>query len=169
MTAARTAAASARAQRAPRANAWRMLRMQVRVEQLVFWRNLSTMFFTFVLPIVMLFVVAASNDPLEAVPLILALAILSTGFQGLAIQLVMHRDQGVLKRVMATPLQPWVLILGKALSTCIVIAIELVIMVAVGMLAFGAPFPEHPLALLVVLLLGTATFVALGFAMASVI
>lgn len=146
-----------------------MLRMQVLVEQRVFWRNRSTMFFTFILPIVMLFVIAAGKNPMEAVPYIIALGILSTGFQGLCIQLVMHRDQGVLKRVMATPLPAWVLILGKTISTFIVIMIELVIMIAFAMLVFSSPFPHHPLLLILVTLLGTATFVALAFALASMI
>lgn len=146
-----------------------MLGMQLRVEQRIFWRNRSGMFFTFILPLAMLLVLAMSDDPVKNVPLIAGLGILSTGFQGLAIQLAMHRDQGVLKRVMATPLSASTLILGKALSTMLVIALEVGIIVAVGVLAFDAPAPEHALVLLGFVLLGTACFVSLGFAVASLI
>ena len=133
-----------------------MLRMQVLVEQRIFWRNRSSTFFTFVLPIAMLLVLAVSDDPLEFVPFIVALGVLSTAFQGLAIQLAMHRDQGVLKRIIASPLPAWVLV-------------ELAIIVAVSVLAFDAPAPEHPIVLVAVTLLGTATFVALAFAVASLV
>lgn len=146
-----------------------MLRAQYVVEQRIFWRNRSGMFFTFVLPLVMLVVLALGDDPIDNVPIIAALGVLSTGFQGLAIQLAMHRDQGVLKRVMATPLEPWMLVLGKVLSTMTVILLEIAIIVTVGVTVFGAPFPHHPVALLGFVLLGTGTFVSLGFAVASLI
>lgn len=146
-----------------------MLRMQLLVEQRIFWRNRSTTFFTFVLPIALLLVLGVSDDPVEHVPVIVALGILSTGFQGLGIQLAMHRDQGVLKRVMASPLPPALLIAGKVLSTMLVVALEVAIIVSVGVLAFGAPIPVHPGILVLFALLGTATFVALGFAVASII
>lgn len=146
-----------------------MLRTQIIVEQRIFWRNRSGMFFTFILPLALLLVLAMSDDPVDNVPLIASLGILSTGFQGLAIQLAMHRDQGVLKRVMATPLPASILIAGKVISTTIVVLLEAAIVLLAGVLAFNAPFPEHPFTLLLFLLLGTATFVALGFAVASLI
>ncbi|MCW2927002.1 MAG: type transporter [Thermoleophilia bacterium] len=150
-------------------NGGSMLGMQLRVEQRIFWRNRSGMFFTFVLPLAMLFVLAMSDDPVDNVPLIAGLGILSTGFQGLAIQLAMHRDQGVLKRVMATPLDAGTLILGKALSTLLVIAVEVAIIVVAGVFIFGADAPQHPLTLVGFVVLGTACFVSLGFAVASLI
>lgn len=146
-----------------------MLRMQVLVEQKIFWRNRSTTFFTFVLPIALLLALAVSDDPVDNVPVIVALGVLSTAFQGLAIQLSMHRDQGVLKRVMASPLPAWILVVGKVLSTMLVILLELLIVVVVGVLAFGAPLPADPLLLVAFVLLGTGCFVALGFAVASIV
>lgn len=146
-----------------------VLRSQVVVEQRIFWRNVSATFFTFVLPIVMLFVLAFSDDPAENVAMIVALGILSTAFQGLAIQLSMHRDQGVLKGLMATPLSPGMLVAGKIVSLLIVIAIETLIVLGFGMLVLGADAPKDPLALAGFVLLGTATFVSLAFAVASMI
>ncbi len=148
---------------------WPMLWMQVRVEQRIFWRNRSGMFFTFILPLALLIGVAMNEDPVKGVPAIAALGVLSTGFQGLAIQLAMHRDQGVLKRVMATPLPASTLIAGKVISTMLVILLEVSIVVAVGILAFGTPAPVEPALLVGFVLLGTAAFVALGFAVASII
>lgn len=146
-----------------------MLRMQLLVEQRIFWRNRSTTFFTFVLPLAMLAALAASDDPVEHVPLVAALGILSISFQGLAIQIAMHRDQGVLKRVMASPLPPSLLIAGKLLSTMLVVSLELAVIVAIGVAAFGAPVPAEPVLLVAFVLLGTATFAALAFAVASMV
>lgn len=152
-----------------RGAAWPMLRMQVRVEQLMFWRNRSTVFFTFVLPLALLLVLGATSDPAAYVPLIATLAVISTSFQALAIQLAMHRDQGILKRIMAGPMPTWIFISGKALSICLVAIVEVAIILAFGIVAFDAPMPEMPAALLVFVLVGTATFVSLGFAFASII
>lgn len=146
-----------------------MLRTQLLVEQRIFWRNRSGMFFTFILPIALLVVLALGDDPADGVPGIAALGILSTGFQGLAIQLAMHRDQGVLKRIMATPLPARTLIVGKLLSTIVVIMLEVAIVITAGVLLFGAPFPEHLGLVALFVLLGTGAFVSLGFAVASII
>ncbi|MBC7459938.1 MAG: ABC transporter permease [Thermoleophilia bacterium] len=148
---------------------WAMFAMQVRVEQRIFWRNLSSVFFTFVLPLVLLLALWVGDDPAANVQYIVALSVFSTGFQGLAIQVAMHRDQGVLKGLMSTPLRPSVLIMGKAVSVTIVILVEGVLIVALSALLFGASFPDHLLALLAFVLLGTATFVSLGFALASLV
>lgn len=147
----------------------RTLAMQVRVEQRVFWRNASAMFFTFLLPLVLLVLVSIGDEPEENVAVIIALGILSTTFQGLPIQLAMHRDQGVLKGFMATPLSPTLLVVGKVLSMLLVVALQSTIVLAVGVLALGAPVPQEPLALVAFVLLGTATFTALGFAVASIV
>lgn len=142
--------------------------MQLRVEQRIFWRNPSGVFFTFVLPIVLLFVFALSGS-VENVPFIAGLAIISTGFQGLAIQLAMHRDQGVLKLLMASPLRATTLVAAKAASTLVTVLIELAVVFAVAVTVFDAPLPKAPVALLVTIVLGVAMFVSMGFALASLI
>lgn len=149
---------------------WRRhLRMQLRVEQRIFWRNHSTVFFTFVLPLALLPVLALSDDPAGNVPFIAALAVLSTAFQGLAIQLAMHRDQGVLKTLMSSPLSPATFIAAKTLSVAIVVLLELGIVVAVGTMAFGAPVPHDMVLLALTVTVGVLAFAALGCAVASII
>jgi ABC-2 type transport system permease protein len=148
---------------------WRMLRAQVLVEQRIFWRNLSTMFFTFVLPIVLLVLVVFGGGGDDMLAMIVALGIISTGFQGLSMQLAMHRDQGVLKGIMATPMSPATFIAAKVASVLVVVAIETLVVVVVGASFTDAPLPDHPVELVVLLVVGTATFAAIGFAVASVI
>lgn len=147
----------------------RMLRAQLVVEQRIFWRNASTMFFTFVLPLVLLTMFVLGDADRENLSLIVALGILSTGFQGLAMQLAMHRDQGVLKGLMATPLPAGVFVAAKALSSLSVVVLETLVVLLVGVVVLGAPVPVAPLLLAAYLVVGTAAFTAIGFAVASII
>lgn len=148
---------------------WRMLRMQVLVEQRIFWRNLSTMFFTFMLPLVLLLVVAFGSGDEDFLPMIVALGVLSTSFQGLSMQLAMHRDQGVLKGLMATPLTPLAFVLAKVVSLLVIVMIETAIVLTVGIAVTDAPMPQDAGLLVAMLVLGTWAFSAIAFAMASVI
>lgn len=143
--------------------------MQLGVEQRIFWRNRSSVFFTFVLPIVLLLALAFSGDPIDNVPFIVALGAISTGFQGLAIQLSMHREQGVLKLLMSTPLRATTLVAAKAASTFVTVLLSLIVVMMIAVIAFDARMPVDPLVLVVSLVLGVAAFVAMGFALASII
>lgn len=147
----------------------RMLRAQVVVEQRIFWRNVSTMFFTFVLPLVLLTMFVLGDADRDNLSIIVALGILSTGFQGLAMQLAMHRDQGVLKGLMATPLPAAVFVTAKALSSLFVVVLETLVVLVVGVVVLGAPVPVDPLLLAAYVVVGTLTFTAIGFAVASII
>ena len=147
----------------------RMFAAMVRTEQRIFWRNASTMFFTFIAPLVLLLVITFGSGDRDALAVVVALGILSTGFQGLAMQLSMHRDQGVLKGLLATPLPPIVFVAAKLVSIFIVVAIETVVVLVVGTAFTDAPVPQQPLLLAAFLVLGTFAFAAIGFAVASMI
>lgn len=147
----------------------RMLRAQLLAEQRIFWRNVSTMFFTFVLPLVLLLMVTFGSGDRDALAVVVALAVLSTSFQGLAMQLSMHRDQGVLKGLLATPMPPLVFVAAKVLSLLAVVVLETIVILVVGTTFTDAPAPQEPLLLAAFLVLGTFAFAALGFAVASVI
>jgi ABC-2 type transport system permease protein len=145
----------------------RILRSQLLVEQRIFWRNPSNVIFTVAFPLLLLAFLGVFADPELLVPGIAALVIVSTAFQGLAIQLAMHRDQGVLKRIMGTPLTPGLLVAGKVVSIALVAVLEVAIVVAMGVGLYDVPLPVAPAAFLLAVLLGVATFVVLGFAVAA--
>lgn len=144
-----------------------VLRSQLGVEQRMFWRNHSGVFFTFVFPLLLLGFLGLFAEPDVLVPGIAALSVASICFQALCIQLCFHRDQGVLKRVMATPLRPELLVLGKIVSSAVVVLIAIAAVVGLGILGFGLSAPAHPLALVGALLLGVAAFTSLAFAVAT--
>ena len=90
---------------------------QVRYEQLSFWRNPQSAFFTFVFPVVIITLFGAlfggggrssyfyGLSALQYfVPTIAAVSVLGSCYSQLAIVLSTRRQNGMLKRVRATPL-----------------------------------------------------------------
>jgi ABC-2 type transport system permease protein len=170
--------------RAPRRAARRDLALlwhQIRYEQLTFWRNPQSAFFTFLLPVVIITVFGVlfhggqkssyfyGLSPLQYyVSTIAAVSVLGSCYSQLAIVLAMRRHDGILKRVRATPLPAWAYFLGLLAHCILVSVIDVVLIVAVGRL-FGVPLPTHWAAIAVTLVLGAASFCALGVAVASLI
>ena len=154
---------------------------QIRYEQLSFWRNPQSAFFTFVFPVVLIAIFGAlfrsggSSSYFYGltalqyyVPTIAALSVLGSCYSQLAIVLAMRRQDGILKRVRATPLPAWAYFLGLLAHCVMLSAVDVALIVGVGAV-FGVPLPTHWLAIAVTLVLGAACFCALGVAVASLI
>ena len=99
-----------------------MLRSQVTMELRLLSRNGEQLLLTLVIPLMLLVLGTRSNDvvdlgagrPIDIItPGILALAVLSTSFTSLAIATGFERRYGVIKRLGASPLPRWGLMLGK--------------------------------------------------------
>ena len=135
------------AHRAPRQDV-ALLWHQIRYEQLSFWRNPQSAFFTFVFPVVLITIFGALFhggggssyfDGLSAlqyyVPTIAALSVLGSCYSQLAIVLSMRRQDGILKRVRATPLPAWAYFLGLLAHCIMVSAVDVALITGIG-----APF-----------------------------
>ena len=166
--------------RAPRRDV-ALLWHQIRYEQLSFWRNPQSAFFTFVFPVVIILIFGtlfhsdgrnSYFDGLSAlqyyVPTIAALSVLGACYSQLAIVLAMRRQDGILKRVQATPLPAWAYFLGLLAHCIMVSTVDVALIVGIGRL-FGMPLPTHWPAIALALVLGAASFCALGVAVASLI
>jgi ABC-2 type transport system permease protein len=164
-----------------RRNDLRLLWHQVRYEQLSFWRNPQSAFFTFVFPVVLITLFGALFGGVKGssyfyglsalqyyVPTIAAVSVLGSCYSQLAIVLSTRRQDGILKRVRATPLPAWTYFLGLLAHCVLVSVVDIALIVGVGRL-FGVPFPTHWAAIAVALVLGAAVFCALGVAVASLI
>jgi ABC-2 type transport system permease protein len=102
-------------------------------------------------------------------PGVLALAVISTSFTGLAIGTGFERRYGALKRLGASPLPRWGLLAGKTLA---VLAVETLQVALICGLGFALGWDPHgsaraALAALPLLLAGTAVFCAFGLLMAG--
>jgi ABC-2 type transport system permease protein len=99
-------------------------------------------------------------------PGVLALAVISTSFTGLAIGTGFERRYGALKRLGASPLPRWGLLAGKTLAVLAVETLQVALICGLG-LALGWEPNGSALAALPLLLAGTAAFCAFGLLMAG--
>jgi ABC-2 type transport system permease protein len=150
---------------------------QLRTEQLVFWRSREAAFFIFAFPL-LLFVLLGSvyHGRIYGVPAPQALlagligyGCANTAFAGLAIQLVLRRENGILKRLRSTPLPPATYVVALLVSTLLVFALQTVALFVLGRVLYGTPFPSDVGSLAAAIVIGAAVFAALGTATASAI
>jgi ABC-2 type transport system permease protein len=92
-----------------------------------------------------------------------------TAFMNMPEAVATARDRGLLKRLRGTPLAPWQYLAGRTTAVLWIGVLTGVLVFATGILAFGVTVPVTavPLALAVVLL-GTLTLAACGYALAAV-
>jgi ABC-2 type transport system permease protein len=93
----------------------------------------------------------------------------STTFAGLAILLVVRREQGILKRLRATPLPASTYLAAVLASIVLVFALETLLMLSIGRLSFGTDLPERWLSLALALLLGSVAFAALAVGLSGLV
>ena len=152
----------------------RMLRAQTVMEFRLLLRNGEQVGLTLVIPLLLLvffnlpllYSVPAPRRIDFVVPSIMALAVMSASFTGLAIGTGFERKYAVLKRLGATALPRSVLIGGKTLS---VLLLELVQLIVIGLAGLALGWHPHgsPLPVLVLVVLGTAAFGGLGLLVAG--
>jgi ABC-2 type transport system permease protein len=155
---------------------------QFRYDQKAFWRNPAAVFFTVMFPVVLLLIFATVfggetvdvNGGIETtvyyVPAIITLAVISATMQTLAMSLVIAREDGRLKRGRGTPMPPWVFIVGRIGNSLVVALIMLALVAAIGKIFYGVPIPwERAPEILVVLVVGAASFCCLGIALTAAI
>lgn len=150
---------------------------QLQTEQRLYWRSRESAVFTFIFPL-LLFVLLGSvySGRIYGVPASQALlaALLAYGcvmvaFAGLAITLVIRRENALLKRLRATPLPPATFVAALVVSTLAVFAIQVVAMFLLGRVVFGTPFPHRVGSLVLIVVLGVACFAALGVGLSGVV
>lgn len=98
---------------------------------------------------------------------LLGLNTVSTGIFGLGVVLVQSRNLGVLQRLVLTPQPAWAFVGGHMLAASTIVSVSGALMLTVGMLCFGMPWPASPLAWCAVFGLGCWTFMSFGYALAA--
>lgn len=152
----------------------RMILAQAGLETRMLLRNGEQVLLAIVIPALML--IAFSAEPLGIVtsgsridffaPGILGAAVLSTAFASQAIATGFERRYGVLKRLGATPLPRWGLLVGKSLSILAVECVQVLLLVVIALIMGWHPHGD-PLAVLALIALGTATFSGLALLLAG--
>jgi ABC-2 type transport system permease protein len=166
-------------------NATGLTLSQVRYTNKAFWRNPASAFFIFAFPLMFLVIFTAllghgtvRVSPVKVVDTstyyVAAMAsfgVISACYTNIAISVSFQRDTGVLKRTNGTPL-PSSAFLGARMVHALLVGILLVVITAgFGRLLYNASIPTGLtlVRFLVMLLVGAASFCALGFAVTAVI
>jgi ABC-2 type transport system permease protein len=141
-------------------------------------RNGEQLLLTILIPLLLL--VGLTLVPVDAVteadgraerlatvlPGVVALAVISTAFTGLAIGTGFERRYGVLKYLGSTPLSRGGLVAAKTMAVLAIEALQVLLLLLVAAMLGWSP-TGAPLAVLVVVLAGTAAFAGLGLLMAG--
>jgi ABC-2 type transport system permease protein len=154
----------------------RALTAQTRVELALAFRNGEQLLLTLGIPVLILVffslveVLPLPDGTDQAVdflaPGVLALAVLSTAFTGLAIATGFDRQYGVLKRLGSTPLGRPRLLAAKTLTVVVVMVAQAAVLVPVAV-ALGWRPDGHPVPLVGGTVLATIAFAGLALAMAG--
>lgn len=173
-----TAAVSGTGEFAPapgRAPLPRLLASQTAMEIRLTLRRGESLLLTIVIPILVLLGVGLTrliwlptHDRMGFVtPGVLALAVLSTAFTGQAISTGFERSYGVLKRLGASALPRWGLLVAKTAGVVAVILLQVVVIALVALSVGWRPYAGGIPAALALAVLGTAAFSGLGLLMAG--
>lgn len=155
----------------------RMLGAQTSMEFRLLLRNGEQVGLTLIIPLLLLFFF---NLPLLysvkdlgvdrriqfVVPSIMALAVMSAAFTGLAIGTGFERKYAVLKRLGATALPRSVLLGGKTLSVLLLEVVQMALIVGLGLALAWHPHGD-PLVVMLLVAAGTAAFGGLGLLVAG--
>ena len=156
----------------------KLLVHEVKGELLLYTRSRELAFFTFLLPMVFFVLLGSTygNDTVDGVKGsrflqagMIGYGLISIAFAGLAIVIVIRRENGILKRLRGTPLPAWMYIVAVLSAFLAAFAAQVVGLLLLGRLFFDIPFPDHFVSLLVALLLGAVTFCGLGIGLTALI
>ena len=151
-----------------------MLSAQTAMEFKLLLRNGEQVGLTLLIPLLLLFffnlpLLYSLGTPRRidfVVPSIVALAVMSAAFTGLAIGTGFERKYAVLKRLGATALPRSTLLLGKTLAVLLLEVVQVVLICAVGFALAWHPHGD-PLFAAALIIMGTLAFGGLGLLVAG--
>jgi ABC-2 type transport system permease protein len=160
---------------------WRASAARSSVELKSFFRNRQSLIFTLMLPVVLLLVLGSifsgtvpgthTDFKQYFVAGIVACGIMSVSFNGLAINIAIERDTGMVRRLASSPMPKSAYFVGKIVRVAVTGALETAILLGVGVALFHLPLPsdiDRWITLVWVLLLGAiaCTLLAVAFSAA---
>ncbi|MBO8172104.1 MAG: ABC transporter permease [Bacillaceae bacterium] len=101
------------------------------------------------------------------VPGIVAMMIMSNNLNGVAGQIAAWRERGILRRMQSTPLRASTFISAQITARLLLNGFQAVIVLLIGFLFFDTQVRGSWLLLLLFVILGTLTFIAMGFIIAG--
>jgi ABC-2 type transport system permease protein len=109
----------------------------------------------------------SANYAAFLLPGLLGLNLLTMGLFSVGMVTVSYREKGKFRRLAVTPLPKWVFLGGQVLHRLTIVVIQSALLLLVGWLGFGIENQGSYASLAFVVFLGTACFMAIGFALSS--
>jgi ABC-2 type transport system permease protein len=101
------------------------------------------------------------------VPGLVVMTLMSTTFFSVGVVISSYREKKVLRRLQVTPLRRWVFFSAQVTSRTIFILIQTLWLIGLGLLIFKLHLSGSLIGSLAVLILGSLTFLAMGFMIAG--
>ncbi len=98
---------------------------------------------------------------------LVALGIMTNSIISIAVRVSTHRNQAVLKRLLVTPLPVWKYFAGEIGAHLVLAAVQVALILAVGIWVFGADVQGNLGWIFVVALLGAVVFLNIGFVLSA--
>jgi ABC-2 type transport system permease protein len=149
------------------------------MEARLFLREPVSAFFTLVFPLMMLFLFGSiyGNQPgLESggqgtidilIPALTAMIIGMTGLMSITITMATYRENGVLRRLRTTPVNPLVIMVAQVVVVFTMTGLGMLLLVTAGKLVYHVRFEGNAFSMLGGFILSSLSFFGIGFILAG--
>ncbi|MBK7176507.1 MAG: ABC transporter permease [Chloroflexi bacterium] len=156
---------------------WKMIWTELKLQL----REPVSVFFTLAFPLMLLFIFGSiyGNEPSDylgghgsidiSVPGYIGMIIGTIGMLSLPIALSTYREQGILRRLQATPLPSSIILWSQVAVNVIMTLLGASMLVIAGFVVYDLSVPQASLGLLLAVILSGFSFLAVGFVLAGVL
>ncbi len=149
------------------------------METKLFLREPIGAFFTLIFPLMMLFLFGSiyGNEPSEyfngygsvdvSVPAYTAMIVATTGLMGLTITVSSYRENGVLRRMRTTPINPLMILFAQVVVLFCMTLIGMAFLIVAGKIVYQMRFDGNVFNVVVGFILSSLSFFAIGFVLAG--
>lgn len=142
---------------------WKLARLETKM----FFRDRLSVFWTFLFPVVMIWLFGSMfGNNIEGnfsfadlfIPSWIGVNIVTTSFFTLGTVLASYRETGVLRRYQSTPLQPWKILAAHTVQGTVIFLCSALLLLVFGMLMYDLEIPVYAGSTLAALFLSIAAF-----------
>ncbi len=149
------------------------------VEAKLFLREPAGVFFTLAFPVMILLLFSGifGNEPVPGMPGVRAVDVQAPGYAtmvigtvaliGLPVTLASYRQQGILRRMRATPLHPSTILAAQVLVNLVMTILGITLLLLTARFIYGMTLPDAPLSVTLAFILASLSFFAIGFVLAG--
>jgi imidazolonepropionase-like amidohydrolase/ABC-type multidrug transport system permease subunit len=137
-------------------------------------RDRTVLFFNYVFPLIFFFVFAGvfagsrGSGVSYLVGMVLIMGILGNGLWGSGMRAVQEREANILRRFKVTPISPAPILTAAMAAGWLLYMPVVVLVIGLGHIVYGMPFPRQWISLLLLVSLGVCSFRAIGLILAAV-